>query len=164
MKNLAFSAILLLLPTLVFATGENIHFNSNSLNEVVTKFSEYSPDLVEYGKVEVAYCGAYGAIFSLEKFRSSELAKENLIVPGDPGLKNIDYTALELKDDALNNLIQQIYSLNFKGNLNIGRLNKFSKKDDGVIFSYLTNTAVIWDKATNEYLVFSGATWQDDCD
>ncbi|MBY0416032.1 MAG: hypothetical protein K2Q18_17810 [Bdellovibrionales bacterium] len=165
MKNLLkISLFLLVLGTNQIASASNLDFKSPHLAKAVEIFKAYSPELAATGKVEVNYCGTYGAIVSLQKYDAQEFAKNFVFQPTYLVIKNtVDFTALELQDEQIEKLSHELGLLNEYQKLSLGNALSFDLRG-GVAHVWFTASVAMWDLTTNEYLVFGGTTWQDDCD
>lgn len=160
-----FSKISLCLFVLAFssiASANDLKFKSSSLNQVVSIFKSYSPELVETGSVEVAYCGAYGANFGLKKEEAKTLAS-SYAIRSTLGMPNdvLDYRALELEDVQVDEMLTKIYKATF--DIRYGTLFHV-KTVAGVPYLFDLTAIVMSDDETNEYLVMYSDVWQDDCD
>jgi hypothetical protein len=166
--NKVIVCLLLVISSVTYAKVD-LRFKSVGLNKVVSVFNTYSPDLLINGELTTGSCGTYNANFVIKKVSEKDIVS-NYILHVESGRESekLDFNSLELSPEKIKTLTTEIESItdgHFQHDLRYTSAKAFYRQASGVIFSYdSTYTAVIADVSTNEYLILSGDTQQDDCD
>lgn len=148
--------------------SEDLVFKSAKINHVLGVIAKYSAELVKTGKVEVAFCGSYGAEVTLKKATGSEIAGKFIFNLNLTNLTEANFDALQMNEATSKKFIEDLYTAS---NINfpvfaIGSLSEYALTKEGVIRNLVSysNNMTFQDLETNEYLILTSDAWQDDCD